>query len=56
MVKMSCIAVNKPLLVKGVITFVRNSHVATLDYGTGDCDNAAVFTLDGVAYPITIGN
>lgn len=56
MVKMSCIAVNKPLLVQGVITFVRNSHVATLDYGTGDCDNAAIFTLDGVAYPITIGN
>lgn len=58
LVKMSCASIlqPKPLLVQGVITFVRNSHVATLDYGTGDCDNTAIFTLDGVAYPITIGN
>ena len=55
-VKMSCIAVNKPLLVQGVITFVRNSHVATLDYGTGDCDNIAIFTIDGVPHTIIIGN
>ncbi len=55
-VKMSCIAVNKPLLVRGVITFVRNSHTATLDYGTGDCDNIAIFTIDGVPHTIIIGN
>ena len=55
-VKMSCIAVNKPLLVKGVITFVRNGNSATLDYGTGDCDNIAIFTINGNSYTITIGN
>ena len=55
-VKMSCIAVNKPLLVQGVITFVRNTHTATLDYGTGDCDNIAIFTINGVAHTIIIGN
>lgn len=55
-VKMSCVAVNKPLIVKGVITFQRNSHTATLDYGNGDCDNLAVFTIDGYAYNIVIGN
>lgn len=55
-VKMSCMAVNKPLLVQGVITFVRNSHTATLDYGTGDCDNIAIFTINGVAHTIVIGN
>ncbi len=55
-VKMSCAAVNKPLLVQGVITFVRNTHTATLDYGNGDCDNLAIFTINGVAYTIVIGN
>jgi hypothetical protein len=56
LVKMSCIAVKKPLLVKGVITFVRNGNSATLDYGNGDCDNIAVFTINGNSYTITIGN
>ena len=55
-VKMSCMAVNKPLLVQGVITIVRNTHTATLDYGTGDCDNIATFTINGVPYTIIIGN
>jgi hypothetical protein len=54
--KMSCLAVNKPLLVFGVITFVKNGVTATLDYGNGDCDNTAVFTINGVSYTITIGN
>ncbi len=54
-IKMSCANVNKPLIVQGVITFVRNSHTATLDYGTGDCDNLAVFTINGNAYNIVIG-
>ncbi len=56
LVKMSCIAVNKPLLVQGVITFVRNGNTATLDYGNGDCDNLAVFTINGNSYNIVIGN
>ena len=56
LVKMSCIAVNKPLLVQGVITFVRNGNTATLDYGNGNCDNLAVFTVNGNSYNIVIGN
>ena len=55
-VKLSCIAVNKPLLVSGVITIVRNDNVATLDYGNGDCDNTAIFTLNGIPHTIIIGN
>lgn len=54
--KMSCLAVNKPLLVLGVITFVKNGVTATLDYGNGDCDNTAVFTINGTSYTINIGN
>ncbi len=56
LVKMSCVAVNKPLLVQGVITFVRNGNAATLDYGTGSCDNTALFTINGNVYTIVIGN
>ena len=55
-VKLSCIVVNKPLLVRGVITIVRNSNIATLDYGEGECDNTAIFTLNGVPHTIIIGN
>lgn len=54
--RMSCLAVNKPLLVLGVITFVKNNVTATLDYGNGDCDNTAVFTVNGNSYTIIIGN
>jgi hypothetical protein len=43
-------------LVSGVITFVRNNNPATLDYGNGDCDNLAVFTINGNSYNVTIGN
>jgi hypothetical protein len=54
--KMSCIAVNKPILAKGIIAFVRNNITSTLNYGNGECDNIAVFTINGVSYTITIGN
>jgi len=54
--KMSCMNVNKPLLVQGVITFNKNNHSATLDYGSGDCDNLAVYTVNGISYNIVIGN
>ncbi|MBC7494333.1 MAG: hypothetical protein H7221_04935 [Flavobacterium sp.] len=55
-VKMECIAQNKPLIVTGVISFVRNNQTATLDYGNGVCDNLAVFTFNGISYNIVIGN
>lgn len=56
MVKMSCIAVNKPLLVSGVITITRDGNVATLDYGNGVCDNLAIFTYNGTPFTIVFGN
>ena len=55
-IKMSCASLHKPLLVQGLITFTRNNHTATLDYGAGECDNIAIFTIDGVQYTIVIGN
>lgn len=56
MIKMSCIAANKPLLVSGIITIVRNNTSATLDFGNGTCDNLAVFTINGNSFNIVIGN
>lgn len=56
MAKMSCIAVNKPILAKGIITFVRNNVTSTLNYGDGECDNLAIFTINGVSFTIVIGN
>ncbi|MBP6038791.1 MAG: hypothetical protein KA523_01185 [Flavobacterium sp.] len=56
MAKMSCIAVNKPILAKGIITFVRNNVTSTLNYGDGECDNLAIFTINGNSFTITIGN
>ena len=56
LVKMSCVNQNKPLLVQGIITFQRNGNSATLDYGTGECDNLAVFNINGNSYNIVIGN
>jgi hypothetical protein len=53
-VKLACVPTNSSLS-KGVITFVRNSHTATLDYGNGDCDNLAIFTINGVSFTINIG-
>ncbi|WP_162127191.1 hypothetical protein [Flavobacterium phycosphaerae] len=56
-VKMSCIAVHKPLIVSGVITIVRGNNTATLDYGNGACDNLAVLTVNGNnSFDIVIGN
>jgi hypothetical protein len=53
---MSCIAENKPLLVSGTITFVRNNNSSSLDYGAGICDNIATFTVNGNSFIIIIGN
>ncbi|MCL9804746.1 hypothetical protein NAT51_04385 [Flavobacterium amniphilum] len=55
-IKMSCAALHKPLLVQGLITFTRNNHTATLNYGNGECDNIAILTIDGVEFTIVIGN
>ena len=42
-------------ITKGVITLNKgNIKVAVLDYGTGDCDNKATFTVNGVAHEITL--
>lgn len=56
LVKISCAEINKPLIVQGVITFQRGTRTSTLNYGSGDCDNLAVFTINGNAYNIIIGN
>jgi len=43
-------------IVQGVITFTRSGNTSTLDYGNGDCDTLAVFTFNGVAHNIILGN
>ena len=55
-VKMSCMTANKPLIVSGIITIVRNNTTATLDFGDGTCDNLAVLTVNGNSYNIVLGN
>lgn len=52
-VKLPCLPTNSALS-KGVITFTRNNRTSTLDYGNGDCDNLAVFTLNGKSYDINL--
>lgn len=56
LVKISCMNTNKPLLVQGIITFTKNNNSSTLNYGSGACDNLAVFTINGNSYDIVIGN
>jgi hypothetical protein len=53
--KIACAPQNS-IFSKGVITFTRNNNTASLDYGDGTCDNIAVFTRNGVATTITLGN
>jgi hypothetical protein len=49
-----------PWIVKGILkvrreTLATNSQwVASLDYGSGDCDNKAVLTIDGVSHQIIL--
>ncbi len=54
LIKYSCATSNSALVSQGIINFVRNSNNATLDYGNGNCDNEAVFTLNGVSRTITL--
>ena len=49
------IRMNCPNIVRGVITIVRNGNTATLDYGDGECDNLATFTVNGTSHIITLG-
>ena len=50
------IRMNCPNIVRGIITIVRNNNTATLDYGVGECDNIALFTINGTTTTITLGN
>jgi hypothetical protein len=44
-----------PWIVKGSISLKKGtSEVAVLDYGAGNCDNKASFTLNGAAHEITL--
>lgn len=49
------IRMNCPNIVRGVITIVRNGNTSTLDYGDGECDNLAIFTVNGNSHIITLG-
>lgn len=57
--KMACSLQQPPMPfpVSGILKLTKNSHVATIDYGTGDCDNLAMQSIDGgVATQITLGD
>lgn len=44
-------------VVSGVLVSSRNNHMATLDYGNGDCDNIATISIGaGAPYTFTFGN
>lgn len=46
-----------PFPVSGILKLSKNTHYATIDYGTGDCDNLAMRSIDGgTATQITLGN
>lgn len=47
---------NCPNIVSGVVEIVRNDNTATLDYGSGECDNQATLTINGNTTTITLGN
>ena len=53
----SLLSVPMPFPVSGILKLTKNTHYATIDYGTGDCDNLAMLSIDGgVATQITFGN
>ena len=53
----SLIPVPMPFPVSGIVKLSKNSHYATIDYGTGDCDNLAMLSIDGgAATQITLRN
>ena len=50
------IRLNCSNIVSGIVTIVRNDVTATLNYGNGECDNLAVFTINGNSVTIILGN
>ncbi|HEX9152003.1 MAG TPA: hypothetical protein VF842_07960 [Flavobacterium sp.] len=53
----SLMQVPMPFPVSGIVKLSKNSHYATIDYGTGDCDNLAMLSIDGgTATQITLGH
>lgn len=44
----------KPFPVAGVVEINKNGGISTLDYGTGECDNLATMTADGVSKVIEL--
>lgn len=48
-------ATPRPFPVSGVLKLSKNSHYVTIDYGTGDCDNLAMLSVDGgIAFQIIL--
>jgi hypothetical protein len=41
-----------PFPVSGILKLTKNTHYATIDYGTGDCDDLATITINGVTKEI----
>ncbi|MFV8325166.1 hypothetical protein [Flavobacterium sp. ZS1P14] len=53
----SFMQVPMPFPVSGIVKISKNSHYATIDYGTGDCDNLAMLSIDGgTATQITLSH
>ncbi len=53
----SLLQIPMPFPVSGIVKISKNTHYATIDYGTGDCDNLAMLSVDGrMATQITLDN
>jgi hypothetical protein len=55
-VKMECFNSGNAAISEGIITFHKNGLSSTLDYGNGDCDNIAIFTIYGIPFTINVGH
>lgn len=51
LIKMSC---KMPFPISGIVEILKNELKATLDYGTGECDNKATMTFKDVATEIIL--
>lgn len=51
LIKMSC---KMPFPVSGIVEILKNDATATLDYGSGECDNLATMTINGVSKEIVL--
>ena len=43
-------------LVSGILEIQQEGFVGTIDWGNGDCDNAATLTINGYEFPVILGN